>query len=36
MSHRNGNTKEFDNRWRKRRQVNKSAKASRKANRKGK
>lgn len=34
MSHRNGNTKEFDNRWRAQRAKNKAAKAQRKKNRK--
>lgn len=34
MSHRSGNTKEFDNRWRKGRVKNKLAKKSRRKNRK--
>lgn len=34
MSHRNGNTKEFDNRWKAQRRKNKIAKANRKKNRK--
>ena len=33
MSHRMGNTKEFDNRWRKERAKRKQAKVSRKKNR---
>ncbi len=33
MSHRTGNTKEFDKRWRKGRAKNKAAKAARRKNR---
>lgn len=36
MSHRTGNTKDFDNRWRAQRKRNKAAKASSRSNRKGK